>query len=582
MSDFHLVDPQGWEYDLQSVYSAYMGYFQLHNVPWHDRSWGHLFDTFEQFLTFSWPVITVTDAQTGRAHIVTRLTSIGAFLKMIRTRFGETLPQIDNMLCVTPSESSHRHLRKVNDWISYKKLHATLPAVALAAFRARVRAGDPSAARTLWAGRDKTFMAVGFTWSERNNQSCLEWGYAAVRCGHLDALRAWPPVPETNYRKGHYIVAEYADKVVNRVNPNYPWQYAFGESQVIPKGKLPRIIQSVFSSLLSPDVETSANNLILVGHGVHADIQRLEEMKIKLPHNLLVIDTTALERSLSGAPPPQQQQSSSKHSTPRASLAALLCALGIQPQCMLNNAGNDAFMGLYAFQRMIDPDSAVLPVPTAIPTSTAARMSSVHMGVPGVVHPALSPRISGMPGMPGMGMGGMYAPAPSIPMHMRGLHLPHGIGMGTIGAGAGATGANGASEMGMLIADIAGERAGGRGEGGDGSPPALGSMRGSGRRGGIHNHDRDGGKSVDELGRRGTGKGMSVGTQDKRGRVSGSSSGSGSGTHTSASASTSTSPNTDTDTSNTNTNSNGTGASTGTGGKKGLRRVAMALRAATK
>ena len=53
MSDFNLVDPKGWEYDLQSVsapssawrrgaaqsaaaqvYSAYMGYFQLHNVPW--------------------------------------------------------------------------------------------------------------------------------------------------------------------------------------------------------------------------------------------------------------------------------------------------------------------------------------------------------------------------------------------------------------------------------------------------------------------------------------------------------------------------------------------------------------------
>lgn len=54
MSDFHLVDPQGWEYDLQAVrsswysdacvaltspafqvYSAYMGHFQLHSVPWY-------------------------------------------------------------------------------------------------------------------------------------------------------------------------------------------------------------------------------------------------------------------------------------------------------------------------------------------------------------------------------------------------------------------------------------------------------------------------------------------------------------------------------------------------------------------
>ncbi|KAF8588390.1 hypothetical protein K439DRAFT_1282373, partial [Ramaria rubella] len=60
MSDFQLVDPQGWEWDLQSIYSAYMNNFQLHNVPWYDRSWGHLFATFESFLTFGWPVIVVS------------------------------------------------------------------------------------------------------------------------------------------------------------------------------------------------------------------------------------------------------------------------------------------------------------------------------------------------------------------------------------------------------------------------------------------------------------------------------------------------------------------------------------------
>lgn len=58
----------------------------------YDRSWGHLFSTFEDFLAFSWPVITVTDALTGRAHIVTRMTSIGAFLKMIKTRYVNAVP----------------------------------------------------------------------------------------------------------------------------------------------------------------------------------------------------------------------------------------------------------------------------------------------------------------------------------------------------------------------------------------------------------------------------------------------------------------------------------------------------------
>lgn len=52
----------------------------------YERSWGVLFESFEEFLSFSWPVITVTDCWTGKAHIVTRMTSIGAFLKMIKTR----------------------------------------------------------------------------------------------------------------------------------------------------------------------------------------------------------------------------------------------------------------------------------------------------------------------------------------------------------------------------------------------------------------------------------------------------------------------------------------------------------------
>lgn len=135
-SDFSLVDIRGWEYDLHSVrlasvhrfvpgnligflqvYTAYMGYFQNNGIPWsvrscskafrtptrhlllrsphrYERSWGHLFNSFEDFLAFSWPVITVTDASTGRAHIVTRMTSIGAFLKMIKTRCVNTVAMI--------------------------------------------------------------------------------------------------------------------------------------------------------------------------------------------------------------------------------------------------------------------------------------------------------------------------------------------------------------------------------------------------------------------------------------------------------------------------------------------------------
>ena len=42
----------------------------------------------QEFLTFSWPTITVTDTWTGRAHIVVRMSSVGAFIKMLKTRCG--------------------------------------------------------------------------------------------------------------------------------------------------------------------------------------------------------------------------------------------------------------------------------------------------------------------------------------------------------------------------------------------------------------------------------------------------------------------------------------------------------------
>ena len=60
-SDFNLVDPSGWELDLHSVYSAYMGHFQLHNVLWFERSWASLFTSFDAFLAFGWPGVVVSN-----------------------------------------------------------------------------------------------------------------------------------------------------------------------------------------------------------------------------------------------------------------------------------------------------------------------------------------------------------------------------------------------------------------------------------------------------------------------------------------------------------------------------------------
>jgi len=102
-------------------------------------------------------------------------------------RFGETLPQAPNILQITPFETTNRHLRHVSDYSSYKKLHSTLPAAVLSALKSRVRSGEPKAIREVWEKKDKSFLAIDVEWNERNEKSALEWGYAAVRCGHLEA-----------------------------------------------------------------------------------------------------------------------------------------------------------------------------------------------------------------------------------------------------------------------------------------------------------------------------------------------------------------------------------------------------------
>ncbi|KAJ3828511.1 hypothetical protein F5880DRAFT_1529906 [Lentinula raphanica] len=375
MGDFQVVDPKGWEYDLHSVYSAYIGHFQIHHIAWYEKSWGHLFSTFEEFLAFSWPVIVVTDVHTGKAHIVTRLNSIGAFLKMIKTRFGETLPQAANMVTIQPFETTTRHLRHVSDHATYRKLYNTLPAAVLNAKKQRIRNGEPDFVQDLWDKQDKTYMAIDFEWSERNEKSTLEWGYAAVRCGPLKALGIWPPVPDDNYRKGHYVVQEYMDKIVNKYCPTYPWHYAFGESQVITKAKLPQVIQAIISSLASPDSETLPNNLVLVTHGASGDLARLEEMKINLPHNMFVIDTAVLERSLynAGLRPlmvdPKTSQERRSGST--LSLENLLRSFAMSsqkdsivlPNVQFHNSGNDAFMCLFALQMLLEPSGVKVPTP---------------------------------------------------------------------------------------------------------------------------------------------------------------------------------------------------------------------------
>ncbi|KAG8982484.1 hypothetical protein FRB90_006757, partial [Tulasnella sp. 427] len=360
-NDFSLVDVAGWEWDLHGIYSAYLGHFQAYNIAWYDRSWGHLFASFDAFLNHNWPVVVVTDARTGRGHIVTRQSNIQAFVRMIRTRFGENMPMAnENMTAVIPYEHGQRQLRHISDVNMYKKLHNTLPAAVLAALRSRVKHGNPKEISRLWQRKDMSFLALDFEWSEKS-LVVLEMGYAAIRSAHLEASGVWPPIPESNYRKGHYIVSDYVDKVHNRIAPTFPWDYAWGESQLVNKAKLPEIIQALITSLASPDSESTANTLVLVTHTPAGMLERLQELK--LPSNLLVVDIAMLERQLFQSRPQTPAMPMMRLPNQTLPLPMLLTSRNIPFLCPFNNSGNDAFYTLLAFQHLIEPETTRLPPP---------------------------------------------------------------------------------------------------------------------------------------------------------------------------------------------------------------------------
>ncbi|KAG6874867.1 hypothetical protein C0992_006220 [Termitomyces sp. T32_za158] len=299
---------------------------------------------------------------------------------MIKTRFGETLPQAPNILQVSPFETSSRHLRHISDYASYKRLHCTLPAVVLSALKLRIKAGEPKAIQELWERKDRTFLAIDCEWSERNESSCLEWGYAAARCGHLDAML----YAKFSLSKNPFYTPSSSVKARSCQKPGFPGSY----KQL--SGSPPQLLVFLCltlpnSSFASPDSEMTPNTLVLVAHGITGDLARLDDMKIKLPHNILTIDTATFERVLhsSGARgimlDPRTNQPRANGST--LSLENALRSLPAAPHhpVTMHNAGNDAYMALYLLQALLVPTTKP-PVPK---TKTKARPGASGRGAGG-------------------------------------------------------------------------------------------------------------------------------------------------------------------------------------------------------
>ncbi|CAG7853858.1 SubName: Full=Uncharacterized protein {ECO:0000313/EMBL:CCA70136.1} [Serendipita indica DSM 11827] len=364
MATYNPVNPQnGWELDLHSVYSAYIAWFQQNGTPYWDEPWGEFFMDFQSFLYWGWPAITVTSVyEPYEPHIVTTLKSLHQFLKMINTRYGQKMEEVANMTKIRPFERNPQTMHYIDSISAYERLHATLPAVALAAQKKQIYAGSTRIIEMLWKAKDKTFLAIDFEWAERDPSSILEFGYAALRARHLVKTGNWPPVPEDNYRRGHFVVAEHVDVVANKHCPTFPRSYAFGHTHVVPKHQFRHIIQSIIDSLASPDSQTQANDLVLVAHGISGDLKRLNELQIRLPSNVLILDTSSFERELfrigKGATTTDTATRQSRQAGSTLSLSNLLRSLNADTATFrFHNSGNDSFGALMCLQLLLEQNT---------------------------------------------------------------------------------------------------------------------------------------------------------------------------------------------------------------------------------
>lgn len=193
----------------------------------------------------------------------------------------------------------------------------------------------------------------------------------------------------------------------------------FGESALVAKQRLPVIINAIISSLATPDSETVPNGLVLVGHGMQGELERMDALKIKIPHNVLVIDIANFERALFAAGK-RGAMTDMKTGQPRSNTATLsvdniLRSLGVDVKMTLHNSGNDAFLALLALQLLIAPEGT--PVPPVVGHGGVRRSSTMPMlqmplPTPGNI-PSPGP-FSGSPLTPPMMHPGFLTPTPPL------------------------------------------------------------------------------------------------------------------------------------------------------------------------
>ncbi|ORY32855.1 hypothetical protein BCR39DRAFT_557413 [Naematelia encephala] len=398
-----------FDVDLHSIYAAYLGLFEGEGTDWWDKSWGGYFATFNDFLGFGWEVMVVVDSSTGRPHIAVSRDQIASFAKMIRTRFGESLPKDPpTTLPLDPVSTRNLSLRRLitlNDLASFRKLAQTLPAAELNYLRSRVRSGQVGVAEQLFyaggvAGERDTGgvgvrdNGVGYSWA------CVKttwWEKGGAPQGLVPGQGrshakgpggSMASCPQENYRKSHFIIEEWVDKRTNTNPANYPRNYGFGKSRYVAEKDIERIVDATVGALASQENDSNPNTLILLSIGEPAVLP--VPASSTLPHNILHLDVLALEFQLLRRAQQQGHPGAPDRQQPLTSLAALLQTLQIPvpPFTPLGNAGNDAFYTVLAFQKLLMAETRL---PDILFSQPETFMSGYGYGVPFPQYPMLPP-----------------------------------------------------------------------------------------------------------------------------------------------------------------------------------------------
>ncbi|KAK8864538.1 hypothetical protein IAR55_001788 [Kwoniella newhampshirensis] len=285
--------------------------------------------------------------------------------------FGESLPKDPpTTLPLDPVPTRNlalRRLVKLYDLASYRKLSHTLPAAELSHLRSRVRAGEISVAEQLfYAGgsgakdigmRDNgvgyTFASVKSIWWEKGGPPggfvpgvgrtqglkeikglVLEVGVAVLRCA---SLRAVVSVKAEARADGRMYGRQYQRRIT--------------ESRTISQKS--GWISATLGAIASQENDGNANTLVLLTVGEPNPLPL--PSTTTLPQNVLHLDVLALEFNLLRRAQAKGLPGTPDRRLPLASLSSLLQTLQIPvpPFAPLNNAGNEAYYTLLAFQKLM-------------------------------------------------------------------------------------------------------------------------------------------------------------------------------------------------------------------------------------